>query len=123
MVQQARRNHYAEVVRRTTLLQEKMQAIRPAKKDELLVRAALRDSATAGEILQTAIDYRGNKPRNSANNNIQSVDDHKERVIREAMAYLNGHDRDELLLAAGLRDDATGGDIIQAAIDAQAGGN
>ncbi|TGJ85434.1 hypothetical protein E0Z10_g3305 [Xylaria hypoxylon] len=123
MAQQTRRNNHAEVTRKTALLQEKIQVIDQAKKEELLVQAALRDSVTGGDILQTAIPARGNKPRETSNNDNQSLEDHKKEVVLEALSHLGVNDRDELLLAAGLRRDATAGDIIQAAIDAQAGGD
>ncbi|KAI1354307.1 hypothetical protein F5Y01DRAFT_311872 [Xylaria sp. FL0043] len=121
MAQQVRRNDRGEVARKKAMLQEKIQAIDPAKREELLVQAALRNSATAGDIIQAGIDQRGNTPKNSTNNNNQDADARTEQLIREALTDLPSADRDELLLAAGLRDDPTGGDIAQAAIGAQAG--
>ncbi|KAI1428830.1 hypothetical protein F5Y12DRAFT_636072 [Xylaria sp. FL1777] len=123
MAQRARRNDHVEVARKTAMLQEKIQVIDQDKKEQLLVQAALRDTATAGEILQTAIEPRGDNPTSTNKNDNQSRGSRKEQVIREALSHLRGGDRDELLLAAGLRHDATGGDIIQAAIEAQAGGD
>ncbi|KAI1281799.1 hypothetical protein F5Y07DRAFT_395648 [Xylaria sp. FL0933] len=124
MAQQVRRNDRGEVARKKAMLQEKIQAIDPAKREELLVQAALRNSATAGDIIQAGIDQRDrNKPKNSTNNNNQDAGARTEQLIREALTDLPSADRDELLLAAGLRDDTTGGDIAQAAIGAQAGGS
>ncbi|KAK5629354.1 hypothetical protein RRF57_005069 [Xylaria bambusicola] len=91
----------------------RIRAFSPATKEDLLVRAALRDAATGGDILQTAIAYRPENPTTVAlTNHNPTFEELAEQLIREALNYLDG-----LLLAAGLRNDATAGDIIQTAID------
>ncbi|KAI0974940.1 hypothetical protein F4678DRAFT_485892, partial [Xylaria arbuscula] len=118
-----RRNHHSSVARMSTLLQAKIRAINQATKEELLVQAALQDFATGGDILQTAIPYRNHNPNRTTSNSGQDQATRAERMVREALSCLPNRERDELLLAAGLRNDATRGTIIRAALDAQAGGN
>ncbi|KAI0513187.1 hypothetical protein F5B22DRAFT_647999 [Xylaria bambusicola] len=114
----ARRNDHDGVIRRTAILQVRIRAFSTATKEDLLVRAALRDGATAGDILQTAIDHRPENPTNVAPMNPNpTFEELVEHIIRESLSYLDNEFRDLLLLDAGLRDDATAGDIIQTAID------
>ncbi|KAI1294013.1 hypothetical protein F5Y03DRAFT_399760 [Xylaria venustula] len=118
-----RRNHQCSVARMTTFLQDKIRTLTRANKEELLVQAALQDFATGGDILQTAIPYRNTSSKETTDNSGQDQSTRAERMVREALSYLPNRERDELLLAAGLRNDATRGSIIRAAMGTQAGGN
>ncbi|KAI3340427.1 hypothetical protein F4824DRAFT_497379 [Ustulina deusta] len=120
MSQLARRTGHLQVARRRALLRENIQAISQAKKEELLVAAGIRDYATGGDILQTAIEYRDdNVNTRTRANDPRWGRSRAERLIRDALSYLGRGDRDELLLEAGLRNGATADDIFQAAIDAR----
>ncbi|KAF2965942.1 hypothetical protein GQX73_g7647 [Xylaria multiplex] len=113
MAQRAPRNSQRDVARKKALLQNKIRGISRANKEELLIRAAIRDSVTGGDIVQTAIIPRGDNPRIVNISPDQTLDERKREVVREALSHLGDRDRDELLLAAGLRHGATAADIMQ----------
>ncbi|RWA08787.1 hypothetical protein EKO27_g6321 [Xylaria grammica] len=123
MAQPIHRNPQAQAARKMAFIIEKIQVIGPAKKEELLIQAAIRDSVTGGDICQTAIPARGDRPRIVNRYTGQSLDDLKREVAREALSHLGRYDRDQLLLRAGLRNNSTAGDILRAAMNVQARGN